>query len=80
MIAGKLRQVQNRIIALDSDLNRLRRDQEWYEFFNKAAIGAIDFLYVGYDYDLAKCISYLDRVADLFEQTEQKLNSAAQQY
>lgn len=80
MIAGKLRQVQNRIIALDSDLNRLRRDQEWYEFFNKAAIGAIDFLYVGYDYDLAKCISYLDRVADMFEQTEQKLNSAARQY
>lgn len=76
-IITTLNHVQNKISCLDNDLNTLRRDQEWYEVFKKLRIGAIDFLYVGYDYDLSRCITYLNNLAANFESIERALNNAA---
>lgn len=79
-IAADLSRLQSVISRLDYDLNTLRRNQEWYEIFQKLRIGAIDFLYVGYDSDLNRCISYLNQLASSFEQVENRLTSAAYQY
>lgn len=76
-IIATLNHVQNKITRLDNELNTLRRNQEWYEVFKKLRIGSIDFLYVGYDDDLNRCITYLNNLAASFESIERSLNNAA---
>ena len=79
-IADTLSGIQNIIVRLDDQLNNLRKNQEWYEIIKKIRIGAVDFLYVGYDNDLNRCINYLNNLASMLENTERTLNGAASQF
>ena len=79
-IADTLSGIQNIIVRLDDELNTLRRNQEWYEFLKKIRIGAVDFLYVGYDNDLNRCMNYLNDLASMLENTERTLSAAANRF
>lgn len=79
-VALQLQYIQRRIEDVDDEMNSLRRNQEWYEIFNKAAIGSIDFLFVGYDRDIRDCTNYLNRLADMYDDCEQQLRSMAEQF
>ena len=79
-IADQLSSIQNIIVRLDDRLNTLRKNQEWYEIIDKIRIGAIDFLYVGYDYDLNRCRVYLQNLANMLDNTERSLRGMAAQF
>ena len=78
-IAEQLSRVHRKIQQLDGDLDRLRQNQEWYEIVDKIRTGAIDFLYVGYDSNLASCINYLNQAATILETTESRIKGIASQ-
>lgn len=76
-LARTLNSVQNRIMNIDRDLDDLRSSLEWYEIIDSLRISGIDFLFVGYDYDLKKCIDYLNYMASKLDACETKLNIRA---
>ena len=76
-LVNRLNSVKRRILALDSDLDRLRRSLEWYEGYDYLIIALIDLLEVGYDSDIRKCINYLDIVVNKMTTCEQILKQQA---
>ncbi len=78
--ASALSSIQNSIVRVDDEMNSLRRNQEWYEIFNKAAIGAIDFLFVGFDRDVRDCMNYLSDLSQMFKECERELEADADQF
>jgi hypothetical protein len=60
VLAHRLSYIHNKVMRLDNELNYLRDSLEWYEIIDSLRVSGVDFLFVGYDYDLKKCIDYMN--------------------
>jgi hypothetical protein len=80
VLAHRLSYIHNKVMRLDNELNNLRDSLEWYEIIDSLRVSGVDFLFVGYDYDLKKCIDYMNFTISKLTACENRLYQNAKAF
>lgn len=80
ILASRLSSVQNRLRNVNMELNQLRQQEDWYDIIDKFITAGIEIEAFDENWDLLKCIDYLNTAADEFDSCERKLNNIAMSF
>lgn len=75
LIIQKLKAIATKISSLDYDFGRLRKNCEWYEIIDRAAIGSIDFVLIN-NWLIEHCIKYFETCSKEINDVESNLRFA----